>query len=291
MYLGIDLGTSELKVVVLADNHRVVASASEPITSSRPRPLWSEQDPASWWSALDAAMLRLRELHPVALAGVRAIAPAGQMHGAVLLDAADAVLRPAILWNDGRSARRCEALEAAMPALRAVAGNAAMPGFTAPKLLWVREHEPSVFARTARVLLPKDWLRLGLTGDHVSEMSDASGTLWLDVGRRAWSDELIAACHLTRAHMPRLVEGSEAAGELRPALRYLTGGGVLWFAPDQESRRGDSRDRRSARCANQGFASLGVRVCLLVGDRFHRTRTWPSMRSVMRFPAAGTRCR
>jgi sugar (pentulose or hexulose) kinase len=200
MYLGIDLGTSELKVVVLADNHRVVASASEPITSSRPRPLWSEQDPASWWSALDAAMLRLLELHPVALAGVRAIAPAGQMHGAVLLDAADAVLRPAILWNDGRSARQCEAPEAAMPALRSVAGNAAMPGFTAPKLLWVREHEPSVFARTARVLLPKDWLRLGLTGDHVSEMSDASGTLWLDVGGRAWSDELIAACHLTREH-------------------------------------------------------------------------------------------
>lgn len=269
MYLGIDLGTSELKLVVLADDHQVVASESEPIASSRPRPLWSEQDPASWWGALDAAMLRLRELHPVALAGVRAIAPAGQMHGAVLLDAADAVLRPAILWNDGRSARQCEALEAAMPTLRSVAGNAAMPGFTAPKLLWVREHEPAVFARTARVLLPKDWLRLGLTGDHVSEMSDASGTLWLDVGRRAWSDELIAACHLTRAHMPRLVEGSEPTGGLRPALAARWGMRPHIVVAGGGGDNAASAIGVGAVLPNQGFVSLGTSgVCLLVSDRF-----------------------
>ncbi|HEV7577628.1 MAG TPA: xylulokinase [Caldimonas sp.] len=269
MYLGIDLGTSELKVVLLADDHRVVAGASEPIATSRPHPLWSEQDPASWWSALDAALLRLRESHPAALAAVRAIAPAGQMHGAVLLDPADAVLRPAILWNDGRSARQCESLEAALPSLRALAGNAAMPGFTAPKLLWVREHEPSVFARTARVLLPKDWLRLGLTGEHVSEMSDASGTLWLDVGRRAWSDALLAACHLGRDQMPRLVEGSEPSGALRPALaaRWGMRSGIVVAGGGGDNAA--SAIGVGAVRPNQGFVSLGTSgVCLLVSERF-----------------------
>ena len=168
-------------------------------------------------------MRRLRESHPAELARVRAIGPTGQMHGAVLLDAADAVLRPAILWNDGRSARQCEALAATVPSLHQIAGNAAMPGFTAPKLLWVREHEPAIVARTACVLLPKDWLRLGLTGEHVSEMSDASGTLWLDVGRRVWSDELLAACDLTRAQMPRLVEGNPVS--VSCARRWPRNGG------------------------------------------------------------------
>jgi xylulokinase len=269
MYLGIDLGTSELKVVVLADNHRVVASARRADHELAARPLWSEQD--------RFMVERARRGECSACASCirwrwRACArsPRPARCGAVLLDAADAVLRTGDPWNDGRSARQCEALEAAMPALRAVAGNAAMPGFTAPKLLWVREHEPSVFARTACVLLPKDWLRLGLTGDHVSEMSDASGTLWLDVGRRAWSDELIAACHLTRAHMPRLVEGSEAAGELRPALA------TRWGMRSQIVVAGGGGDNAASAIGvgavlpNQGFVSLGTSgVCLLVGDRFH----------------------
>ena len=270
MYLGIDLGTSELKVVVLADDHRVVATASEPLAISRPHPHWSEQSPAAWWSALDAAMLGLRGSHAGALASVRAIGPTGQMHGAVLLDASDAVLRPAILWNDGRSARQCEALEAAAPTLHLVAGNAAMPGLTAPKLLWVRDHEPHVFARTARVLLPKDWLRLGLTGEHVSEMSDASGTLWLDVGRRDWSDELLAACGLTRAHMPRLVEGNEASGLLRAVLagRWGMRPGIPVAGGGGDNAAGAVGV--GAVQANQGFVSLGTSgVCLRVGERFH----------------------
>jgi xylulokinase len=269
MYLGIDLGTSELKVVALADDHRVVASTSEPLTVSRPRPLWSEQDPAAWWTALDTAMLRLQAAHPAELASVRAIGPSGQMHGAVLLDHADEVLRPAILWNDGRSARQCETLEAAAPMLRGVAGNAAMPGFTAPKLLWVREHEPELFARAARVLLPKDWLRLGLTGEHVSEMSDASGTLWLDVGRRNWSDALLATCLLTRAHMPRLVEGSDVSGQLRPALA------ARWGLTAGIAVAGGGGDNAASAIGvgavrpNQGFVSLGTSgVCLLVSERF-----------------------
>lgn len=269
MYLGIDLGTSELKLVLLDEQHRIVAGAAEPLAISRPQPQWSEQDPADWWMALDAVMRRLQAAHPAALASVRAIGLAGQMHGAVLLDRNDDVLRPAILWNDGRSGSQCAELEAALPALHAITGNLAMPGFTAPKLLWVREHEPHLFARTARVLLPKDWLRLGLTGEHVSEMSDASGTLWLDVGRRRWSEEALAACGLTLAHMPRLVEGSAVSARLRPVLAQrwglrrdvLVAGGA---GDNAASAVGVGAVRRG-----QGFVSLGTSgVIFLASDRF-----------------------
>jgi len=145
VYLGIDLGTSELKLVLLAGDHRVVGIEREPLSVERPHPTWSEQAPAQWWSALDAAMRRLASRHAALLAGVRGIGLSGQMHGAVLLDAAGDVLRPAILWNDGRSAAECAELERRVPSLHRLAGNLPMPGFTAPKLLWVRAHEPEVF--------------------------------------------------------------------------------------------------------------------------------------------------
>jgi xylulokinase len=274
MYLGIDLGTSELKLVLLDDHHRVVAVASEPLAIARPHPLWSEQAPATWWAALDTAMLGLRASHGAALARVRAIGPTGQMHGAVLLDAADEVLRPAILWNDGRSVAQCQALEAAVPSLHAIAGNVAMPGFTAPKLLWVHEHEPEVFARTARVLLPKDWLRLGLTGEHVSEMSDASGTLWLDIAKRAWSEPLLAACHLTSAHMPRLVEGSEVSGRLRSRLVARWGLGAQVIVAGGGGDNAASAVGIGAVRPQQGFVSLGTSgVCFLVSERFQPNAT------------------
>jgi xylulokinase len=159
MFLGIDLGTSEMKVLLLDEGHHIVATAGERLTLQRPQPLWSEQHPADWWAALDQAMRRLGGDRPAAMAAVRAIGLSGQMHGAVLLDAADVVLRPAILWNDGRSGAACAALQAAVPRLQAITGNLAMPGFTAPKLGWLREHEPETFARVRCVLLPKDWLR------------------------------------------------------------------------------------------------------------------------------------
>ena len=149
---------------------------------------------------------------------MRGLGLSGHMHGATLLDAKGRVLRPAILWNDGRSHAQCAELERRAPRNREITGNIAMPGFTAPKLIWVEQHEPEVFRRTARVLLPKDFVRLQLTGEAVSDMSDSSGTLWLDVAKRAWSDEMLAATHLERAHMPRLVEGSEASGTLLPAV-------------------------------------------------------------------------
>src|SRR5882672_1173164 len=184
MYLGLDLGTSELKALLLAPDHRIVAVARAPLTVSRPQPLWSEQEPAHWWLALESVMAQLGAEHAAALHAVRAIGLSGQMHGAVLLDGDDEVLRPAILWNDGRSGAQCEALTRAVPTLTQITANLAMPGFTAPKLLWVQEHEPEIFKRVARVLLPKDFLRLRLTGQAVTDFSDASGTLWLDVAAR-----------------------------------------------------------------------------------------------------------
>jgi len=218
VFLGLDFGTSSLKALLVDGEQRVVGSASRPLTVQRPAPGHSEQDPEAWWQAMLDAVDALHRDHPAALSAVQGIGLSGQMHGAVLLDAAGAVLRPAILWNDVRAVAECRALEAAFPGLRECCGNIAMPGFTAPKLLWVRTHEPEVFARTAMVLLPKAWVRLRLTGEAIEEMSDASGTLWLDVGARDWSDAALAATGLSRAAMPRLVEGNAAAGTLLPAL-------------------------------------------------------------------------
>lgn len=218
MYLGIDLGTSGVKAVLIDDDQALVGQGTAPLDVSRPQPLWSEQDPQAWWRATLAAVALLKAECPAALAAVKGIGLSGQMHGATLLDAEDQVLRPAILWNDGRSAAECAELERREPASRQITGNLAMPGFTAPKLLWVAAHEPQTFARVAKVLLPKDYLRLRLTGEHVSEMSDAAGTLWLDVARRTWSEAMLAASSLTVDHMPRLVEGSEASGTLRAEL-------------------------------------------------------------------------
>jgi xylulokinase len=193
------------------------------------------------------------------------------MHGATLLDEAGEVLRPAILWNDGRSGPQCEALTRAVPRLGEIAGNLAMPGFTAPKLLWVREHEPEVFSRVARVLLPKDWLRFMLSGEAVSEMSDAAGTLWLDVGARDWSDELLAATGLTRAHMPRLVEGSEVSAQLKPELaaRWGVGGGGAVLIAGGAGDNAASAVGMGLVEPGQGFVSLGTSGVVFVStDRF-----------------------
>jgi len=215
MFLGIDIGTSGVKAIILDAGGAVAAQASAPLTVSRPQPLWSEQDPTDWWQATEAAVLAL----PAELrAHVQAVGLAGQMHGATVLDASDQPLRPAILWNDGRSFAECAELEAAVPRLRQIAGNIAMPGFTAPKLAWLRKHEPDLFARIATVLLPKDYVRLCMTGEKASDLSDSAGTLWLDVAARDWSDELLSATGLTRSHMPRLLEGTEVSGKLLPQV-------------------------------------------------------------------------
>ena len=220
MYLGIDVGTSCVKAVIVDDAGSVVDSASSNLSISRLHPLWSEQDPADWWAATDSAVRRLR---PDLRAAVKAIGLAGQMHGATLLGADMAALRPAILWNDGRSGAQCAVLEAAVPESAAITGNRAMPGFTAPKLMWVREHEPDVFAATKMVLLPKDYVRLRMTGDCASDMSDSAGTLWLDVAKRDWSDVMLSATGLDRSHMPNLFEGNAVTGQLRAELAAAWG--------------------------------------------------------------------
>jgi len=216
MYIGIDLGTSGVKAILLGEQGEVLASHTEKLSVSRPHPLWSEQDPESWWQATDRAIQALGSAH--SLQQVKAIGLAGQMHGATLLDSENRVLRPAILWNDGRCGEECGLLEARVANARAITGNLMMPGFTAPKLLWVQRHEPEIFAKVAKVLLPKDYLRLKMSGVFASDMSDAAGTMCLDVAKRDWSDEMLVACSLSRSHMPALFEGSEITGELLPEV-------------------------------------------------------------------------
>lgn len=213
--LGVDLGTSALKAVLVDENQTVLANATVPLSTSRPRLGWSEQDPEHWWSALGSAIAALRASRPEALRRARAIGLSGQMHGAVLVDRTGRAIRPAILWNDGRSRRECLILHEAVPELPWIAGIVAMPGFTAPKLLWLRTHEPENFGRIWKVLSPKDFLRLRLTGEAATEMSDAAGTLWLDQGARDWSDPILAATGLSREAMPALGEGSDPAGTMR----------------------------------------------------------------------------
>ena len=216
MYVGIDCGTSGVKSVLMDAAQTIVAAASAPLEVARPHEAWSEQDPDSWTEAIAATFAELAASRPREMGAVRGIGLSGHMHGATLLDAADEVLRPCMLWNDTRAQREASALDT--PRSRELRGNILFPGFTAPKVAWVAEHEPTVFERVAKVLLPKDYVRLWLTGEHVGEMSDASGTGWLSIAERRWSDELLEAGGLSREHMPRLVEGSEVSGTLRPAL-------------------------------------------------------------------------
>jgi len=269
MYLGIDLGTSALKAIVVDGAQRIVAEQSVPLDVQRPRPLWSEQDPEQWWQAALCAVDALAAAEGAPLRGVRAIGLSGQMHGAVALDERERVLRPAILWNDGRSGPQCAELERRVPAARSITGNLAMPGFTAPKLLWMAEHEPELFARLSRVLLPKDYLRLRLTGICASDCSDAAGTLWLDVARRVWSEEMLEACGLSKAAMPALVEGSEVSGELRPELvsRWQLGSPTLVAGGGGDNAAGAVGVGVIE--SGQAFLSLGTSgVYFVAGDRF-----------------------
>ncbi|MDF3608313.1 xylulokinase [Paracoccus sp. DMF-8] len=256
MYLGLDLGTSGIKAMLVDDRFATVGVAHAPLTVSRPHPGWSEQDPADWLAGADQVIAALLRDHPAEMAMLQAIGLSGHMHGAVLLDAQDRVLRPCILWNDGRSGPQCAELTGRAD-FHGIAGNLVMAGFTAPKLRWVAQNEPQTFDAVAKVLLPKDYLRLWLTGEHVAEMSDAAGTLWLDVARRDWSDELLAATGLTRDQMPRLVEGSDVSGHLRADLAARWGIAAVPVA-------GGGGDNAATACGmgvmtpGTGFLSLGT---------------------------------
>jgi len=265
MFLGVDVGTSSVKAVIVDAAGAVIDQASAPLAISRPHPGWSEQNPADWWEATNRAVV---SLDASARRKVEAAGLSGQMHGATLLDAADKALRPAILWNDGRSETECRVLEAAEPKSRQVTGNIAMPGFTAPKLLWVRNHEPEVFAKIKTVLLPKDYVRLRMTGEKASDLSDAAGTLWVDVAKRAWSGAMLDATGLNEDQMPRLVEGPDQTGRLRAELAEAWG-------MDRVPVVGGGGDNAAGAAGvgviddGDAFLSLGTSgVLFLAGDAF-----------------------
>lgn len=269
MYLGLDLATSAVKALLIDADQRVIASATGDLDVSRPHPGWSEQNPADWISAAEIAVGRLKAAHPKELAAVRGIGLSGQMHGATLVGTAGEALRPCILWNDTRSHAQAAALDAD-PRFRTITGNIVFPGFTAPKLAWVKANEPKVFAATRKVLLPKDYLRLWLTGEYASEMSDAAGTAWLDMAGRRWSTELLAATDLDEAHMPALVEGTQAGGILRGPLA------ARWGMSGNVVVAGGAGDNAASACGmgtvrpGDAFVSLGTSGVLFAANGAYR---------------------
>lgn len=269
MYLGIDLGTSGVKAIIMDDRGAVVSQAHAPLSVSRPHPLWSEQDPQDWWQATSAAV---KGLDSKSRRAVKAIGLSGQMHGATCLDENDDVIRPAILWNDGRSAAQCTAMMEALPELTDIAGNLAMPGFTAPKIQWMREHEPDNFARIAKVLLPKDYLRLRMSGDYASDLSDSAGTLWVDVARRDWSDALLGLTGLSSDHMPKLYEGSEATGVILTSLAKDWGVPIVPIAAGGGDNAAGAVGAGVTR-PGEGFISLGTSGVIFLADDQYRPNT------------------
>jgi xylulokinase len=257
MYLGLDLGTSSVKALLINDRQTILGSASADLGIERPHPGWSEQDPESWIAATRVAIAGLRRSHGAELSRLCGIGLSGHMHGATTIDRAGQVIRPCILWNDTRSHLEAAALDAD-PQFRRLTGNIVFPGFTAPKLKWMAAREPENFARIDKVLLPKDYLRLWLTGEAVSEMSDAAGTSWLDVGKRDWDDGLLSATGLGREHMPALVEGSEQGGLLRSTIAADLG------LPAGIPIAGGAGDNAASACGmgtiadGRAFASLGT---------------------------------
>ncbi len=265
MYLGLDLGTSGVKAMLIDGNQKIIGSAHGDLDVSRLHPGWSEQDPAHWIRATEEAVAGLKAAHPKELAAVRGIGLSGQMHGATLLDTDDKVLRPCILWNDTRSYHEAAALDSD-PRFRALTGNIVFPGFTAPKLAWVAKNEPEIFSKVRWVLLPKDYLRLWLTGEHMSEMSDSAGTSWLDTGKRKWSSELLAATNLDEKQMPTLVEGTEVAGKLRGELASK------WGIAGDVVVAGGAGDNAASACGmgtvshGAAFVSLGTSGVLFAAN-------------------------
>ena len=224
-FLGIDTSTTSSKALLIDEQGNVVAVASNPHTLQTPKPLWSEQDPREWWVAVSASIKSVLEQAGVSGEGVAAVGLTGQMHGLVLLDEAGNVLRPAILWNDQRTQAQCDAIHQIVGREKfiRITGNVALTGFTAPKILWVKENEPDVFAKAKHVLLPKDYVRLKLTGEYAMDKADGAGTVLFDLKARDWSDEVLSALDIPRAWMPKTFEGTEFTGYVTEEAAALTG--------------------------------------------------------------------
>ncbi|MEL6597064.1 MAG: xylulokinase [Pseudomonadota bacterium] len=267
-YLGIDLGTSGLRALLVAETGRVIGSVERSYSSEHKHSGWSEQDPAHWIAALEDAVRALRSSYPD-FSDLKAASVAGHMHGATLLDKDGSVIRPCILWNDTRADAEARVLDG-MDKVRDISGNIVFPGFTAPKLLWVAKHEPEHFARVDKVLLPAAYLNYYLTGDFVADMSDSAGTSWLNVADREWSDTLLNAGQMRQDQMPRLVEGCQPAGTLRPELARK------WGVRNAVIIAGGAGDNAAAACGigalneGDGFLSLGTSGVLLAArDGYH----------------------
>jgi xylulokinase len=229
-FLGIDLGTSAVKAVIMDEAETVLAAASVPVPApTHPTPLASEQEIEGWWHAVSTALERLAMDHAPAMARVRGLGLSGQMHGLSLLDAEDRPVRPAMLWNDGRAEAEAEELQAQGSELARILGVPAMAGLTAPKMMWLQRHEPASLERARHLLLPKDVIRLYLTGERATDVSDAAGTWLLDQAERRWSDRAITALGIDRRLLPPIVESPTPTGTVRPAIarRFGMGDGVI----------------------------------------------------------------
>lgn len=266
MFLGIDIGTSAVKIVLVNEEGSVVETSSSPLKTQRPHDQMSEQNPEDWWQATNLA---INELSPENRKTVRAIGLSGQMHGAVLIDSKGSVIRPAILWNDGRSFLECQQLQSYIPELGKITGNLAMPGFTAPKLLWVKKHEPDNFSKISKVILPKDYIRYRITGEFASDMSDSAGTLWLITGNRRWSSDVLEACELTENHMPSLYEGNEITGKLSKEISKAWG---MDEVPVAAGGGDNAAGAVGSGIVGQGeaFISLGTSGVIFLADNSYR---------------------
>jgi xylulokinase len=265
MFLGVDLGTSSIKTVVIDAQHQIRANAESALSVSSPQRNWSEQNPADWINAFQHCMNLLAE--QIELSRIQRIGLSGQMHGATLLDKSGSVLRPCMLWNDGRSFEQCSSLMQHGASFLAHASNIAMPGFTAPKLMWVKQHEADVFNATSKVLLPKDYLRYYLTGDYATDPSDASGTLWMNPATRCWDDTLLDYSGMTLAQMPEIFEGPETTGELSTSVARKLG---LKRIPVVAGGGDNACGALGMGVAHNGqsFISLGTSgVCFYVSDQ------------------------
>lgn len=273
-YLGLDLGTSSLKAVLVDESQHVLAQAAVPIETTRPQPLWSEQAPDDWWRATELAVADLRRQDDVAFRRLKAIGLSGQMHGAVSIGCDGRPLRPAILWNDGRAVAECAALNDIVPDLAALAGAQAVPGYTAPKILWLRKHEPAVFAALHKLLLPKDYLRLKLSGDYATDCCDAAGTLLLDEAARRWSPVLADACGLRLDQLPDLAEGSAPTGVLRAELAEawgLSGKRVIVAAGAGDAAAGAIGIGAIGGAAQDAYIALGTAAQLFAAMPVYRS--------------------
>ena len=268
MYLGLDIGTSSVKGLLQSEDGEIVASHSVELAISRPLEGYSEQNPQDWINATDTIMSSLKDKAGHHLSQLLGIGLSGQMHGLVALDKADKILRPAILWNDARCERQARMLDTEYPEFRKIGGNAVMAGFTAPKAVWMSHYEAELFNRIKTILLPKDYVRFWLTGEKLSDMSDASGTLWLDVEKRKYSEQLLGYCGLDISQMPGLREGSQPAGTLRKKLAEKWG----ITAPVVVSGAGDNAASACGLgvvCPGDAFLSLGTSgVIFSVTDKF-----------------------